>query len=104
SGRLDVAAAVATTGSAGGGGGGGGATTTPPGSSPATTARTRTSSAPRTGGTANTPSTTGLDLVTPAPNALSADVPPAAVTTTTAPRGQVAAAHIGTDDDNSVSG
>src|SRR5581483_4308560 len=73
------------------------------GSSPATTARTRTTSAPRTGGTAGTP-TTGLDLVTPAPNALSADVPPAAVTTTTAPRGQVAAAHIGTDDDNSVSG
>ncbi|HZQ87916.1 MAG TPA: S8 family serine peptidase [Acidimicrobiales bacterium] len=102
SGRLDVAAAVATTGSAGGGGGG--ATTPPPGASPGTTARTRTTSAPRTGGTAGPTPTTGLDLVTPAPNALSAGVPPAAVTTTTAPRGQVAAAHIGSPDDKSISG
>ncbi|MBV8959595.1 MAG: S8 family serine peptidase [Actinobacteria bacterium] len=101
-GRLDLAAAVAATGPVGGG-----VTTAPPGTSPATTSRTRTTSAPRTGGGAvSGTSTTGLDVVAPAPSSLNDAAPaPANVTTTTVRRGQVAAAHLeASSDDDGVPG
>lgn len=101
SGRLDVAAAVAATGSAPVG-----IPAPTAGAASPTTARPRTTSAPPSGTTTGATATTGLEVVTPAPSGLNAgaSVPPASATPTTARKGQVAAAHLQSSDDDGVPG